>query len=157
MVKKLILSLLLILFILGLSAVSYAVKCDWHVGPNVADCGDLETQADCVNAYYGTSPNYKECLWSPDFLECYGSDFDCCGNAHIDTLGEIEEKCDPNADPTGCEDDEVCAADCQACIGFESTTTTSEPGAPEFTGYAGILIALIVVAAIAFLLVKKKK
>jgi len=59
------------------------------------------------------------------------------------------------------EEDGVCVwyrEETCTCWDCPTTTTTTTNGeVPEFTGYTGIVVALIVVLAVAFLLIKRKK
>jgi len=123
-------------------------------------CKDLDSEdpictnlieSDCKKAYYQNTQNgrYYHCQWDSDNVVCFKSNKDCCVNGHVD-------------DNERCEKDEHCPSDYPFCrteicqCSKLITTTTTGPGVPEFTGYAGIVIALIVVLAIA-LLIKKKQ
>ena len=71
-----------------------------------------------------------------------------CDNPCLKQGHPCKEVCtEGTLDLLGCVHDQECCKE----------TTTTKPGVSEFNGYAGIVVALIVVVAIAFLLMKKNK
>ena len=117
----------------------------------------------CTATVTGTDAEFYDCTLTGTTCKCsytgtasITTQTPGCGGSVDTNYKEVEIKCvsEPYLWSSTCEDG--LGPQSISCSDVPPPTTTS-PDAPEFSGYTGIVIALIVVLAIAFLLIKKKK